>query len=306
MAIVSLGGLYQLNTKLENDAVEQSVKRLSLAAEESYSCWDAGICRHDNELIGGWNSDRTIYNTELGLGSGSLSSFSADLDVTDANGKTNNLIITASNVKSDIGRRVARELGTAAEYKDNGNGDSGQVEFKVGIPGTEFALRGVIEKAVVSAIEKIQTQDLEFGPADPDDEDEAIRKNIMGAGDVDAQTITIDGVEIDKDLALSVHSIKGKKCPNGVAFDDNSFSCAPPMVFCTMSNRTMRPAGGMIRWSHGRCRSCSNGGMIGWTEERCLSSGDVVRSIGADSCRSCSSSRPSCVWKGPLYGHPKC
>ena len=259
VALVSLGGLYTVNQKLENDAVEKSVVRLSAAIEKAYLCWDSEKCQHSNGSEYGWNpettnyvssfdaDDKTVdYGFELGLKKEEhwqKYKVAVYLDDPDDNGIIYNLILTLQlGVPEKIALRIAGALGSTAEVKDHnsGNGEVAVV-LKIGIPGTEFAFREFVNEAA----NLIGTKDLVFGSADPDDDNDVEPINILGLDDVGTKTVTFGrddtelcplglsqsdcitekGKRIDKKIAVAVDSLTGLGCPGGVTFKKGKFVC---------------------------------------------------------------------------------
>ena len=303
MGVVSIGGLTALNSKLENDAVSARVSRLSTVIEAAYECYVAGeapngckAAASDDQLsLGGWSPD-VDYNSKLSaytpteLGVGRYADYSASPGQVE-NERIRHLQIMVEIVDDVIGKRVAREVG--GEYIN------GEVVVPVGVPGTEMA----ITSAVGRAVERTRTGDFEADDfllerEDKENEGQFFRKNIVGAGDVDSQTVTIDGVEIDKNLATSLKSVSGLNCPGGLAFNGDSFVCeAPPPAPVPpagcLINGAIRPQGSVTSTrSYRRCR-CGTG--YTYNRRYLCSVGGVSVHVSSSRWGSCNTSGCTCV-----------
>ena len=258
MGVVSIGGLTALNSKLENDAVSARVSRLSTVIEAAYECYVAGeapkgckAAASDDQLsLGGWSPD-VDYNSKLSaytpteLGVGRYADYSASPGQVE-NERIRHLQVMVEIVDDVIGKRVAREVG--GEYIN------GEVVVPVGVPGTEMA----ITSAVGRAVERTRTGDFEADDfllerEDKENEGQFFRKNIVGAGDVDSQTVTIDGVKIDRTLASSLATVSAMNCRSNqmVAFNGGKFSCQniPEPVTCSINGRIVSVGQQGSSWS---------------------------------------------------------
>ena len=226
-ASVAVGGSYKLNEKFKNDAVESFIGEMAAITQNANNCYDSGVCANNDKLIGGWDPDRSSqeYDNDLGLGVSGFANYKSTLDDKDAHNRINDLIIIYPGIKSDLGQRIAREMGLVAEYKDDpDNAAFGILEIKI---ASRDYTKGEDTVGYDMVRDRVQTEGLEF------DEDKFL--NVLGAGDVHTQRITLDGVEIDDKDATHLYSLRsflhhGKECDYAVGFDSEAFDCVDPDI----------------------------------------------------------------------------
>lgn len=164
MAIASVTGITVLNGRIEQNAVDRIVADLTIVAEAAYECYIATAGCEDS---GGWRISEAVKATEYlnktnddGEPVSFLpQKFSDNYEVEVKVDDKSELVIQAVNLPNDksgerakrIALRVAHTFGSLADEPPEG---SKVVVVRLGIPGTESALSGLLTK--------IKTEDFEF------------------------------------------------------------------------------------------------------------------------------------------------